>query len=73
MTTDVTWYRSLFRRTLLALLGTSFAMGILAVARAFAPDWPSGYVPFVLFLVAWEAVYTTDQLAGPDWRWPNCW
>ncbi len=69
MVTDVTWYRSLFRRTLIAILGVSFAMGILAVARAFAPDWPSGYVPFILFLVAWEAVYTTDQLAGPEWRW----
>jgi hypothetical protein len=69
MMTDVAWYRSLFRRTLLAVLGTSFAMGMLAVARAFAPDWPSGYVPFVLFFAAWEAVYTTDQLAGPDWRW----
>ncbi|MCC7352970.1 MAG: DUF4129 domain-containing protein [Anaerolineae bacterium] len=66
---DVSWYRSLFRRTLIAILGASFGMGILAVARAMAPDWAAGYVPFVLFFVAWEAVYTTDQLAGPDWRW----
>jgi hypothetical protein len=65
---DILWHRSFFRRTLIALLGASFAMGMLALARAFAPTWPSGYVPLVLFAVAWEAAYTTDQLARPDWR-----
>lgn len=65
---DLLWHRSLFRRTLIAILGASLAMGMLALVRAFAPTWPSGYVPFVLFAVAWEAAYTTDQLARPDWR-----
>jgi len=65
---DSLWNRSVLRPFLIATLVTALLTGPLAIGQVIAPQWPAGYVPPLLFLVALEAVYTTSWLAHPRRR-----
>jgi hypothetical protein len=64
---DAPWTSGLFRPILIAVLATSAIAGPLAVIRAMS-GLRLVYVLPLVFVMALEGVYSTNQLGRPKWR-----